>query len=67
MSKMDALMSAPPTSVVGLSLLGASLEDWVYIVTLTWLAIQIGWFLYKRVMQWNNKTWRGAIRDDEDA
>lgn len=52
MSKGEAIMSAPPVSVVGITLAGISLENWVYIATLFWLGLQIGWFVYKRVQDW---------------
>jgi hypothetical protein len=53
--RIEGAMSVPPVSVVGLSLMGASLQDWVYMLTIGWLTIQIGWFLYRRFKDWTDK------------
>ncbi len=50
----EALASAPPTAIAGLSLIGVSLQDWVLIVTLLWLACQIAYFGYQRYKDWKN-------------
>ena len=43
--------SSPPVVVGGLSAVGVSLEDWVLIVTLVYLALQIAYLLYKFVRE----------------
>lgn len=50
----EAISSAPPISVAGLSLVGVSLQDWVLIATLFWLTCQIGYFAYQRYKEWKN-------------
>lgn len=45
---------APPAAVAGLSVLGVSLQDWVYIWTLVYIAIQIT----KPAIQWAYKKWK---------
>lgn len=51
----EAALSVPTVSVAGLSLVGVSLQDWVLIATLTWLAIQITWFGYNRYTEYHEK------------
>lgn len=49
--------SAPPVAVSGLSLAGVQMQDWVYIATLIWIAIQAAAFLWDRFGK--RKTTRG--------
>lgn len=44
-----AAKGLPPMTVAGLTLAGVQLSDWVLIVTLVWLLLQIGDFIYKKV------------------
>lgn len=37
----EAALAAPPVAVTGLTLMGVSLQDWVYIVTLIYLFLLI--------------------------
>lgn len=37
----EAALAAPPVAVTGLTLIGISLQDWVYIMTLVYLVILI--------------------------
>ncbi|AEZ65052.1 holin [Aeromonas phage phiAS7] len=46
---------APPAAVAGMSVMGVSLQDWVYIATLVYIAIQI----VKPAVKWAFKKWRG--------
>lgn len=46
-----AAKSAPPVTVVGLSLGGVSLQDWVFILTCVYLVFQIGFLLWDRVFR----------------
>lgn len=48
-------LTAPPVAVAGITLAGVTLQDWVYILTLISLALQIGWFLWKRYKEWKRK------------
>lgn len=47
-SLREAISSAPPISVAGLTLAGVSLQDWVLIATLGWIGLQAAWFVYRR-------------------
>ena len=51
----DAVLSAPPTAVAGLALMGITLQDWVLMATLLWLGLQIAWFGYKRYQDFMDK------------
>ncbi len=44
----EALMSTPPAAVLGMTIAGVSLQDWVCVATLAWLALQTGWFIYSK-------------------
>lgn len=46
---------APPAMVSGLTLLGVSLQDWVYILTIVYLLVMISKTLYTTVRDW----WKG--------
>ncbi|AZQ96387.1 putative holin [Aeromonas phage ZPAH7B] len=46
---------APPAAVAGMSVMGVSLQDWVYIATLVYIAIQIA----NPAVKWAFKKWRG--------
>lgn len=43
-----AAKGLPPATVAGLTLAGVQLSDWVLIVTLIWLLLQIGGFCFDR-------------------
>lgn len=45
----SAVASAPPMAVAGLSFFGISISDWVQVMALIWLVVQIGWFLYSKI------------------
>lgn len=47
-SKMQALATAPPVTVSGITLFNAPMEDWVYIVTIIYTLLQISLFLRNR-------------------
>lgn len=44
----EGLASAPPVTVAALTISGISLQDWVLMATLGWIAMQIGYFTYQR-------------------
>jgi len=66
----EAVASAPPVSVAGLALAGISLQDWVLIVTLIWILLQMGYFTYKRYKEWsdgrNGKETRSVAREGSE-
>ena len=41
--------NAPPVTVVGLSLAGVPLQEWVYIVTIAWIVYQFVMDVRKRI------------------
>ena len=43
----EAIKAAPPTAVSTISLMGASLSDMVYIMTILYITVQIICLLYK--------------------
>jgi hypothetical protein len=47
----EALKASPPVTVVGLSLGGVSLQDWVLIATLIYTLLQTGWFIYSKFIR----------------
>lgn len=46
-----AVKSGPPVVVSTMSLAGYSLNDWVLVATLFWIAVQMGWFLWAKVIR----------------
>jgi hypothetical protein len=40
---------APPVAVVGATVAGLSLQDWVYILTGIWLIAQTAWLIFRAV------------------
>lgn len=46
-----AAKGLPPMTVAGLTLAGVQLSDWVLIVTLIWLTLQIGGFIFDKYRQ----------------
>ncbi len=51
----QAVISTPPVIISSLSLAGVSLQDWVLLATLGWIAMQAGWFAYARYKEWRSK------------
>jgi hypothetical protein len=47
----EALKVSPPVTVVGLALGGITLQDWVYILTLIYLCLQLGWFVWSKFLR----------------
>lgn len=45
--KDEIARSAPPVGISALSLFGLNLADWVYILTIIYLIVQIAYLLYK--------------------
>lgn len=56
--KNEMVKAAPPAGVSALSCAGVALSDWVYIITLVYLFIQIGWLIAKIY-------WRCCDRSDK--
>lgn len=46
----EAVKAAPPFTVAGLALCGVPLQDWVFILTLVYLALQIGYFVFTKIV-----------------
>lgn len=49
--QVEAAASAPPVAVAGLTVLGVGISDWVQIVALIWLLLQIGHFVYTKIVK----------------
>lgn len=47
---VEAVKAAPPFTVAGLALCGVPLQDWVFILTLIYLALQIGYFIFSKII-----------------
>lgn len=43
--------SAPPVVVSGMTLAGYSLNDWVLVATLIWIAVQLVWFVWSNIIR----------------
>lgn len=48
---IEALKASPPVTVVGLTLGGIPLQEWVYILTIVYLLMQIGWLGYSKFIR----------------
>ncbi|ATI16350.1 holin [Caulobacter phage Lullwater] len=47
-----AVRAGPGVSVGGLSLFSVPLQEWVYILTIVYTVLQIGWFGWSRYKEW---------------
>lgn len=45
----QAGLSAPPLGVAAITLAGIELQQWILILTVIWLLMQMGWFAYEKV------------------
>lgn len=43
----DVIKSSPPVTIGAVSAAGVSLQDWVYIATLFYLALQVAYLIWK--------------------
>lgn len=50
----EALKTAPPVSVAGATIMGASVEDWVLVLTALYLVMQVAHFLRSRYKEYKN-------------
>lgn len=48
---VQAGLSAPPVTVVAVTLAGITLQDWVFILTIAWVLMQMGWFVFDKVVR----------------
>lgn len=44
----EVATTAPPTAISGLIAFGVPLDQWVVIVTLLYLILQVTWFVYSK-------------------
>ena len=51
----EALRSAPAAGVIASTYLGFTLSDWVYIVTIVYMLVQIGWMGVKIYRSFKNR------------
>jgi hypothetical protein len=47
----EAVKASPPVAVVGLALGGITLQDWVFILTLIYLVLQITWLVWSKFLR----------------
>ena len=60
---LEAAKAAPPVTVVGMSLGGASLQEWVLILTAIYTVLQLVFLIRDKVYKpWRNKR-QGALND----
>lgn len=60
--KTDTIMATPPVAVVAASVAGIPLQDWVYILTITYTVFLIGEKLFRWFRAWQErKTFRAAM------
>lgn len=51
MSKLDFAQVAPPATVVAATIYGFTLQDWASILAIVLLLMQIGWFVWERLIK----------------
>lgn len=44
---VEATVGVPPITVAGMTWFGYAVDDWLKVVSLLWLVIQIGVFIYR--------------------
>lgn len=49
------LGAAPPVIVSGLTVMGVSLQDWVYILTIIYILFKIGQAVVTTISKWRNR------------
>jgi hypothetical protein len=59
---IEAAKASPPIAVLAVTAQGMTLQDWVFVLTLLYLGIQIGWLLWKWYRAMSTKGW--TPRDD---
>jgi hypothetical protein len=47
----EAVKASPPVAVIGLALGGITLQDWVFILTLIYLVLQITWLVWSKFLR----------------
>lgn len=53
---VEAVKATPPVTVVGMTLGGVSLQEWVLILTAVYTVLQIGFLIRDRVFRRKDKT-----------
>lgn len=54
----EAVKAAPPLTVLGVTESGMTLQDGVYILTLVYLVLQMGWLLWRWWRAAHTKGWK---------
>ena len=47
----ESTKAVPPVAVSALTLFGIGLQDWVYLLTLVYIGIQVGWFIWSKILK----------------
>lgn len=48
---IEAVKASPPMTVTALALGGVTLQDWVFILTIIYTLLQLGWFIYSKFIR----------------
>lgn len=60
--KTDTLLATPPVAVVAASVAGMALQDWVYLLTITYTLFLIGEKVWKYFKAWQErKSFRASM------
>jgi len=52
---VEAIKASPPLAVMGATIFfGISPQDWAYIMTAIWFAVQTAWFVGRKIWRWYN-------------
>jgi hypothetical protein len=49
--KTEQLVAGPPVAVAGMTFLGYGVGDWVQVLALVWLVLQIGYFVWTKIIK----------------
>jgi hypothetical protein len=59
--------AAPPVTVAGMTVLGYPISDWVQVLAGLWLLMQIGWWVYTRIIRKGRDDRQEEGRNDRGA
>lgn len=48
---VEAAVSAPPLTLVGMSFLGYALDDWLKLLGIVWIVLQMGHFIWTKIIR----------------
>lgn len=62
---VEAVKVSPPASYIGATLMGVPMEHWVSALTIIYMALLIGHFVFKRWREW--KKWVSQRRGSKES